>query len=116
MKSSESTPLTIKILGREYSVACPADERDHLIKSAHYLDDRMVAIRKRAAGLGVERIAIMAGLNMARELLDREEAEKAEKKPRLVKQASAGPAAESDEEQERANQLHLRIDAALDGD
>ena len=108
MKSQDSVPLQVKILGREYQVACPADERDELLASARYLDDRMQAIRKRAAGLGVERIAVMAALNMAREL--QQKAGSAHPTPVTV---SSG---DTELDAERTPQLNLRIDAELDAD
>lgn len=114
MKGKETVPLTVKILGREYQVSCPIDERDHLLASARYLDDRMQAIRKRAAGLGVERIAVMTALNMAREMLD---AEKNPGQPSKVTPISASnTAAVASDEDERAHQLQLRIDAELERD
>ncbi len=106
MKSQDSVPLTVKLLGRDYQVSCPKDERDHLLASARYLDDRMQAIRKRAAGLGVERIAVMTALNMAREMMDRDAA--------ALRQAA--PSAPANDDEERAHQLQLRIEAELGPD
>lgn len=112
MKGQESVPLTVKILGREYQVACPRDERDQLLASARYLDDRMQAIRKRAAGLGVERIAVMAALNMAREMLGQTATSSVTMQQATGTQA---PIAANDED-DRALQLQLRIDAELGAD
>ncbi len=100
--SSEMVPLTVRIMGKDYQVSCPANEKDALIDSARYLDERMEAIRKRSAGLGAERIAVMTALNMARELLDR---------PRGRRTAG-----HSDEIDERVQQLQLKIDAELQQD
>lgn len=112
MKSHDSVPLSVKILGREYQVACPAAERDELLASARYLDDRMQAIRKRAAGLGLERIAVMAALNMARELHQR-----GGKLPSVPAAAGPAVAAKNDPaEDERIQQMNLRIDAELGAD
>ena len=110
MKNQETVPLTVKILGREYQVSCPMDERDHLLASARYLDDRMQAIRKRAAGLGVERIAVMTALNMAREMLDKDTPSSP---PSKVTPISAEHVSDEDE---RAYQMQLRIDAELEAD
>ena len=108
MKSSDSAAtLTVKILGRDYQVACPPDERDQLLASARYLDARMQAIRKRAAGLGIERIAVMAALNMARELMD----ERAEIKPDVTPSKVVAI-----DEADRIEQMSLRIDAELAAD
>ncbi len=61
--------VTVRIMGREYSVECPPDEHEALVVSAEFLNDRMMAIRKRGKALGTERIAVMVALNIARELL-----------------------------------------------
>jgi len=67
-----STPqetLHVSILDRDYGVACPAEEVDELKASARMLDERMREIRKSGKIVGVERIAVMAALNIAHELL-----------------------------------------------
>lgn len=67
-----STPLEtlhVNILDRDYGVACPAEEVDELKASARMLDERMRDIRKSGKIVGVERIAVMAALNIAHELL-----------------------------------------------
>ena len=67
--SNKQSSLTIRILGRDYPVACPPEERETLLSSAEFLSRRMQAIRKRGKTLGVDRIAVMAALNTTRELL-----------------------------------------------
>jgi cell division protein ZapA len=59
----------VKILDKEYQVACPREERQALMESAQLLDERMKAIRGSGAVIGVERIAVMAALNLSHELL-----------------------------------------------
>ena len=68
-KEQEPLSVTVRIMGKEYAVACPAEEHEALVKSADYLTERMSTIRKRGKALGAERIAVMAALNIARELL-----------------------------------------------
>jgi cell division protein ZapA len=67
--SREPTPVTVKILDREYSVGCPADERPELLESAEYLNKQMKEIRDGGRVIGVDRIAVMAALNIANDLL-----------------------------------------------
>jgi cell division protein ZapA len=62
--------IEITILGRAYKVACSREEEPALVAAAHYLDDKMREIRDTAKVIGAERIAIMAGLNLAHELLN----------------------------------------------
>ena len=61
--------LDITILGRTYKVACAEGERDALLRTAAYLDAKMEEIRKSGKVSGTERIAVMAALNIAHELL-----------------------------------------------
>ena len=68
-KDDKRIAVTVRIMGREYSVECPPDEHEALVISAEFLNDRMMAIRKRGKALGTERIAVMVALNLARELL-----------------------------------------------
>src|SRR3546814_6514531 len=67
---AESLSITGRIMGKEYNVACPPEEHEALVKSSDYLNERMTSIRKRGKALGAERIAVMAALNIARELLE----------------------------------------------
>ena len=50
-------------------MACSREEEPGLVAAAHYLDDKMREIRDTSKVIGAERIAIMAGLNLAHELL-----------------------------------------------
>lgn len=104
--------VSVHIMGREYNIACPPEEQEHLIASAEYLHERMSAIRRRGRSMGVERIAIMAALNMARELLDSRDGEGAPaKKPKTAKAAADSGADE--QVRERLRQMELSIDQAL---
>jgi cell division protein ZapA len=66
---SEVKGLDVSIMGREFRVACPEDEQDELLAAVNYLDRKMREIRDSGKVIGVERIAIMAALNIAHELL-----------------------------------------------
>lgn len=61
--------VRVHILDKDYQVACPPEERDALLESARYLDQQMRAIRQGGKVIGVERIAVMAALNIAHALL-----------------------------------------------
>lgn len=63
-----SDPMAVRILDREYLVACPPDERDGLVAAAHLLDARMREIRSGNRMAGIDRIAVLAALNLAHEL------------------------------------------------
>lgn len=61
--------FSVHILGKDYQVACPLDERDALLRAAAELDKRMRSIRQSGSVIGVERIAVMAALNLSNEVL-----------------------------------------------
>lgn len=66
---SDTRGVDVNIMGREFKVSCSEDEREGLITSVNYLDKKMREIRDTGKVIGVERIAIMAALNLAHELL-----------------------------------------------
>jgi len=61
--------VTVKILDKEYKVACPEEQEAELVVSAKYLDKQMRSIRDTGKVIGLERIAVMAALNLSHELL-----------------------------------------------
>lgn len=67
--SADPKGLDVNIMGREFRVACPEDEQKELLSSVEYLDKKMREIRDSGKVIGIERIAIMAALNIAHELL-----------------------------------------------
>lgn len=68
-----ATTLDVSILGREYRVACKQSERDELLLAVQLLDRRMREIRDSGKIAGTERIAVMAALNIAHELLQKKD-------------------------------------------
>jgi len=67
--SQDPTPVTVRILDKEYLVACGPDEKEGLLESARMLDQRMREIRQSGRVIGTDRIAVMAALNIAYEFL-----------------------------------------------
>ena len=61
--------VSVRILEKEYQVACPASERTDLLDSAEMLNTKMREIRDSGKVVGLDRIAVMAALNMANELI-----------------------------------------------
>ena len=66
---SNNEPLTIKIMDKEYRIACPEEEKTNLRASADLLNDKLKEIKQQGSVIGTERIAIMAALNMSHEIL-----------------------------------------------
>lgn len=69
MSEREVARLSVRILEKEYFVACPYEERSDLLDSAEYLNSKMREIRDSGKVVGLDRIAVMAALNLANELL-----------------------------------------------
>ena len=67
--SAEPKGLQINVMGREFRVACPDGEQKGLLDAVDYLNKKMGEIRDNGKVIGLERIAIMAALNIAHELL-----------------------------------------------
>ena len=69
---TQQVAIAIRILDKEFQIGCPADERQALKASADYLNEQMRMIKDSGVA-GMDRIAILAALNITRELLDRKE-------------------------------------------
>ena len=61
--------VNVKILEKEYQFSCPAEDRKSLVESAELLNAKMREIRDGGKVVGLDRIAVMAALNMAHDLL-----------------------------------------------
>jgi cell division protein ZapA len=66
---SEIKGVDVNIMGRDFTVSCTDEERPGLINAVNFLDKKMRDIRDSGKIIGVERIAMMAALNLAHELL-----------------------------------------------
>ena len=66
---SDPKGLQINIMGREFRVACAEHEQKGLLEAVEYLNSKMQEIRDRGKVIGLERIAIMAALNITHEFL-----------------------------------------------
>jgi len=66
---SSEAPVSVNILDREFLIGCTPEEKPGLIAAAAYLDAKMREIRSNARSAGVDRIAVMAALNIAHELM-----------------------------------------------
>ena len=73
--------ISVNILDKEYRVSCPPEEQEALQKAARYLNEKMRDIRAGGKVIGIERIAVMAALNLSYELMqnrDKAETEQAD--------------------------------------
>ncbi len=67
--NQKSKTLDVTIMGRTYKVACSDEERNALLSAVAYLDRKMSEIKSAGRVASAERIAVMAALNIAHELL-----------------------------------------------
>ena len=70
---NETIPVTVKILEKEYRIACAPNHKESLEKSAASLNDKMKEIRSTGKVIGSDRIAVMAALNLAHDLLNQKQ-------------------------------------------
>ena len=70
--------ITVKILGKDYQIACAEHEMHRVIDASLLLDSKMKEIKTTGRVIGLERIAVMAALNLANELLTHQENIKSE--------------------------------------
>ena len=68
-KEKDVARVSVRILEKEYFVACPHEERSDLLDSAEFLNAKMKEIRDSGKVVGLDRIAVIAALNLANELL-----------------------------------------------
>jgi cell division protein ZapA len=68
--NSASKPLTVRILEKDYRIACPPEEQAILFRTADYVNQAMAQVKKNSQSLSTERVAVLAALNIARELIE----------------------------------------------
>jgi cell division protein ZapA len=96
-----SKTIEVKLLGKDYRVACEPDEREALLAAVAFLDGRLKEIGEKTRGSG-ERLAVMAALNLAHEFL-------------ALKNTPADVATtlESESIQRRINSIEAKLDESL---
>jgi len=69
MSEQEQARVSVRIMEKEYVIACPYEERTALLDTAEFLNVRMREVRDSGKVVGLDRIAVMVALNLANELL-----------------------------------------------
>lgn len=69
---TSNTQVTVRILDRDYHVACPPEERESLHRAADLLSQQMAEVRDSGRVVGMDRIAVMVALNLAHQYLEAE--------------------------------------------
>jgi cell division protein ZapA len=114
--ADKTVQLDVALLGRDYKVACKESERAELVEAVAFLDRRMREIRDTGKIAGVERVAVMAALNLAHELM---RAKSAGAPPVAAKPAAgqnapaANSAIDADAARRRIGSMHSAIDALM---
>jgi cell division protein ZapA len=67
--SGEAKAVPVNIMGREYRVSCTEDEKPQLLEAVALVNQKMLELKDRSKTVGLERIAVMAALNIAHEYL-----------------------------------------------
>lgn len=114
--SGEALHLDVRLLGREYRVACPSEEREALLEAVDYLEQQMQDVAGKAKNLAPERVAVMVALNLASELL----AERRKPTPSTALEANQDAASEQVHKsfdkpdfQRRIGDMEAQLDAVL---
>ena len=97
--------LDVTILGREYKFACKESERAELMQAAALLDKRMREIRDHGKVAAIDRIAVMAAVNLAHDLL----------RARSADMAAASTPIDGARAQRRIQSMQSAIDQMLAG-
>ena len=74
MSEPQRSPVPLRILDREYLVACTVEEKAGLLQAAQLVDDKMREIRSQAKTLGLDRLAVMTALTIAHESITQQQA------------------------------------------
>lgn len=97
---TDQVPVTVRILDKEYLIACENEEQEGLVSSARLLDRRMREVRQSGRVVGSDRIAVLAALNLTYELMSQNLAQQKRAQGIL----------------ERLRKLEQRIDQLLSGE
>ena len=73
MSEDDQDIVTLKIAGIEYQLYCPPEEQSTLIEAGEILDKRIKSIKRKTRNLPIEKVAVLAGLDVANEFLSNEE-------------------------------------------
>ncbi|MDE2584584.1 MAG: cell division protein ZapA [Betaproteobacteria bacterium] len=106
--SAEQNFLDVVILGREYRVVCPPAEQEALSAAVSYVDTKMQEIAAKGKNVAAERVAVMAALNIAHELLSGGGNTHA-----AGEEKSAGMDVDGSDFQRRIESMESRLDSVL---
>jgi cell division protein ZapA len=104
MSQQDQARVSVRIMEKEYVIACPYEERTSLLDTAEFLNSRMREVRDSGKVVGLDRIAVMVALNLANELMRlKNQDSKLEKLEKLESDASG-----------RVRALRERVESAIE--
>ena len=69
VSNTASEPVALRLVDREFLIACAPEEREGLLESAAYLDRKMRELRANAKAPGFDRLAVLAAISVTHEFL-----------------------------------------------
>ena len=119
--------IDVQIMQQSYVLTCPDGQEERVMEAVRRVDDAMTRVRDSGKVRSRERVAVLAALNMAFDVLDRDaqqahmaaaQAEMQSMQQELAPPAELDEAAEAEQQrqQELAEQLVLKLDHALEND
>ena len=98
MSEDDQDIVTLKIAGIEYQLYCPPEEQSTLIEAGEILDKRIKSIKRKTRNLPIEKVAVLAGLDVVNEFLSNEGASSIEANDESSAATDEKPAANVSEE------------------
>lgn len=119
--------IDVQIMQQSYVLTCPDGQEERVMEAVRRVDEAMIRVRDSGKVRSRERVAVLAALNMAFDVLDRDaqlpqqshaqgEDQTQQHEPAAPAEASEAELAEQQRQQELAEQLVLRLDQALEND
>ena len=112
MNEDDQDIVTLKIAGIEYQLYCPPEEQSTLIEAGEILDKRIKSIKRKTRNLPIEKVAVLAGLDVVNEFLANEGASSTEANVGSTETTNEKSAANTSEEKadlSEAENLSLKL-------
>ena len=112
MSDDDQDIVTLKIAGIEYQLYCPPEEQSTLIEAGEILDKRIKSIKRKTRNLPIEKVAVLAGLDVVNEFLSNEGASPAEandESSEVTEEKSAANVSEENVDSSEEENLSLKL-------
>ena len=112
MSEDDQDIVTLKIAGIEYQLYCPPEEQSTLIEAGEILDKRIKSIKRKTRNLPIEKVAVLAGLDVVNEFLSNEGASSTEandESPEATDEKSAANVSEEKVDSSEEENLSLKL-------